>query len=69
LSISTLPMILPLLVIGPIDALAPALTIAFPGAPVEEPFPPEPPRIVPLFVRLVIVPEFAIPAPPAPPLV
>ena len=61
-------MILPLLVMGPIDAPAPALKIASPGAPLVEPLPPLPPWIVPLLVSVAIVPEFAIPAPPAPPL-
>src|SRR5271157_2359568 len=61
-------MILPVLVMGPIDAPAPALKIASPGAPLVEPLPPLPPWIVPLFVSVWIVPEFAIPAPPAPPL-
>src|SRR5271169_206451 len=42
--------------------------MASPGAPLVEPLPPAPPRIVPLLVSVAIAPEFAIPAPPAPPL-
>ena len=45
-------MIVPLLVMGPIDAPAPALKIASPGAPLVEPLPPLPPWIVPLLVSV-----------------
>src|SRR6516164_5751361 len=64
LSISTLPMIWPLLVIGPIEACKLTLWIASPIAP---PFVPRPPSIVPRLASGPITPEFDIPAPPAPP--
>ena len=60
-------MIWPRFVMGPIEAFAPALSMASPAAPGVAPAPPPPPLIVPLLISAAILPELAMPAPPIPP--